>query len=223
MQQKKLIGSITHDIITPIKYFSISLKKLFNAEDENNLTKKNQLESIYKSSLEIYNFSKTLKDYAVLYNNEAHITNQLYILFDLVQEKINLFSEISKNKNIKLQNDIGINIKTVISKNILAVILHNLIDNAVKYTNEGEITITALEKEQEIHIQLKDNGIGMSDQKIAYYSNLQLNENNEKLLIQKDGIGLNLVAQLLLIINGKISFLRNTEGGTTVTLIIKKP
>lgn len=223
VQQKKLIGSITHDIITPIKYFSISLKKLFNAEDENNLTKKNQLESIYKSSLEIYNFSKTLKDYAVLYNNEAHITNQLYILFDLVQEKINLFSEISKNKNIKLQNDIGINIKTVISKNILAVILHNLIDNAVKYTNEGEITITALEKEQEIHIQLKDNGIGMSDQKIAYYSNLQLNENNEKLLIQKDGIGLNLVAQLLLIINGKISFLRNTEGGTTVTLIIKKP
>ena len=70
----------------------------------------------------------------------------------------------------------------------------------------------SLEKEQEIHIQLKDNGIGMSDQKIAYYSNLQLNENNEKLLIQKDGIGLNLVAQLLLIINGKISFLRNTEG-----------
>jgi signal transduction histidine kinase len=97
-----------------------------------------------------------------------------------------------------------------------------LIDNAVKYTDSGSIYILASETIENLIIEVSDTGIGMSIEQIKYYENLQINVENEKLLLQKYGIGLNLVLQLLNIINGTISFNSINNKGTSVKISIKK-
>ena len=222
IQQKKLIGSISHDITTPIKYLSITAQNLYYSDENDVKLKKKYLESLYKSSLELYNFTMALKDYAVLYSAESKSASIAYNLNELVQEKVNLFSSISKDKKIEILNRVNKNLTSNISKNIIAVIIHNLIDNAVKYTDSGSIYILASETIENLIIEVSDTGIGMSIEQIKYYENLQINVENEKLLLQKYGIGLNLVLQLLNIINGTISFNSINNKGTSVKISIKK-
>jgi sensor histidine kinase regulating citrate/malate metabolism len=71
-----------------------------------------------------------------------------------------------------------------------------------------------------IILLITDTGIGMDEKKIEYYTKLQDNIENEKLLLQKYGMGLHLVLQLLQMIEGKIVFKKNKLKGTSFKLIL---
>src|SRR5690625_7156377 len=69
-----------------------------------------------------------------------------------------------ENKNIPREVRIPSDFPTVAAdKNRLIQILFNLLHNAVKYTDEGIITIDADVQDEMVHIQITDPGIGMSE------------------------------------------------------------
>ncbi|WP_238349678.1 sensor histidine kinase [Chryseobacterium cucumeris] len=221
-QQKKLIGTITHDITTPLKFIALTSKEALDYDEKNAYRTERILNSIYKSSNQLYNFTKTLKEYADIYNEYRTDETELYSFYDLVQEKKILFDEIAANHNTTIVNNVDEKLMVKISKNILAVIIHNLMDNSVKYTRNGTITIIGADEPETVILEITDTGIGMDDHKIEYYTKLQENIENEKLLLQKYGMGLHLILQLLQMLESKIIIRRNENKGTSFQLIIKK-
>ncbi|MGG1922701.1 UNVERIFIED_CONTAM: ATP-binding protein [Ralstonia mannitolilytica] len=221
-QQKKLIGTITHDITTPLKFIALTSKEALDYDEKNAYRTERILNSIYKSSNQLYNFTKTLKEYADIYNEYRTDETELYSFYDLVQEKKILFDEIAANHNTTIVNNVDEKLMVKISKNILAVIIHNLMDNSVKYTRNGTITIIGADEPETVILEITDTGIGMDDHKIEYYTKLQENIENEKLLLQKYGMGLHLILQLLQMLESKIVIRRNENKGTSFQLIIKK-
>jgi signal transduction histidine kinase/ligand-binding sensor domain-containing protein len=218
-QQKKLIGTISHDITTPIKFIALTAKEVLENKDFSQHRAEKILTSIYKSSDQLYNFTITLKEYADIYSHRSD-TTESYSLYKLIEEKIILFNPIADNNNTAIINNIDPYLCTRISKNILAAILHNLLDNSVKYTKNGTITIHNTTENENIILLITDTGIGMDEQKIEYYTRLQDNIESEKLLLQKYGMGLHLVLQLLQMIESKIVFQKNTIQGTSFKLIL---
>ena len=219
-QQKKLIGTITHDITTPIKFIALTTKEVLDAGNFNEKLTEKILSSIYKSSDQLYNFTITLKEYADIYTHHRLDETELYSLYQLIEEKKILFDEIAKNNNTVIINNVDKALSIWISKNILSAIVHNLIDNSVKYTKNGTITIESGIEDEQITLQITDTGIGMEQKKIEYYTILQDNIENEKLILQKYGMGLHLVLQLLQMIDGKIIFKKNKLQGTSFKLIL---
>ncbi|WP_223609281.1 HAMP domain-containing sensor histidine kinase [Chryseobacterium sp. OSA05B] len=219
-QQKKLIGTITHDITTPIKFIALTAKEVLENKDFDQHRAEKILTSIYKSSDQLYNFTMTLKEYADIYSHRSD-TIESYSLYHLIEEKIILFNPIADNHNTAIINNTDPYLSTNISKNILAVILHNLLDNSVKYTKSGTITIHNTTENENTILWITDTGIGMDEQKIEYYTRLQDNIENEKLLLQKYGMGLHLVLQLLQMIESKIVFKKSAVQGTSFKLILK--
>jgi len=220
-QQKKLIGTISHDITTPIKFIALTAKEVLEEEEFNQQRAEKILNSIYKSSDQLYNFTITLKEYADIYTHYRSDETELYSLYKLIEEKKILFNEIAKNNNTVIINNIDQSLLIWISKNILSAIIHNLIDNSVKYTQNGSITIENNTNGENITLLITDTGIGMDEKKIEYYTRLQDNIENEKLLLQKYGMGLHLVLQLLQMIQGKIVLKKNKLRGTSFKLILK--
>ncbi|MBK1896176.1 sensor histidine kinase [Chryseobacterium paridis] len=221
-QQKKLIGTITHDITTPVKFIAITAEEMLKSKEFNQQRTEKVLASIYKSSDQLYNFTSTLKEYADIYSHHRSDKTEIYSLYTIIKEKKVLFNTIAESNNTSIIINVNEKIDTQISKNILAAIIHNLLDNAVKYTRNGTITIDAkTDKYGNIIVVIDDTGIGMDSQKIEYYTRLQENIENEKLLLQKYGMGLHLVLQLLQMIESKIIFKRNDSGGTICQLILK--
>jgi signal transduction histidine kinase len=221
-QQKKLIGTITHDITTPLKFIALTSKEALDYDEKNAYRTERILNSIYKSSNQLYNFTKTLKEYADIYSEYRTDETDWYSFYDLVQEKKVLFDEIAANHNTAIINNVDKGLMIQISKNILAAIIHNLMDNSVKYTRSGTITINGSDEQEAVVLEITDTGIGMDDHKIEYYTKLQENIENEKLLLQKYGMGLHLILQLLQMLESKIIIRRNETKGTSFQLILKK-
>ncbi|WP_027379599.1 sensor histidine kinase [Chryseobacterium daeguense] len=218
-QQKKLIGTITHDITTPIKFIAFTAKEMLEKKEFDQKRTEKIFNSIYKSSDQLYNFTITLKEYADIYSHRSE-EKYFYSLHKLIEEKKTLFTAIAENNNTVITNTVDESLHVRISKSILAAILHNLLDNCVKFTENGKITISNTIENDNIILLIEDTGIGMDEHKIEYYMELQENIESEKLLLQKYGMGLHLVLQLLQMIDSKIVFKKNTPKGTSFKLIL---
>jgi len=220
VQQKKLLETISHDIITPVKYLSITAQKLYETDEHDRYIQKKYFESFYTSSVEFYNFVKTLKEYAEIYNISKK--NEIYNIYEVVEAKKALFEGAAKEQNTLIINNIKDPTYSKNNQNVIAVIIHNLIDNAVKNTPNGVIELSTTEDSRTFFLEVKDTGKGMSEEQMIYYEKLQDNIENEKLVLQKYSLGLHLILQLLMMINGKIEFKNNTPNGTIISIKIKK-
>jgi len=84
-----------------------------------------------------------------------------------VNEVINLLIGNALKKGIKILNDVHSGIYVNADENMVRTILHNLISNAIKFTNlRGQITIAATKKNNYVEIVVSDNGVGMSEDEI---------------------------------------------------------
>jgi signal transduction histidine kinase len=220
-QQKKLIGTITHDITTPIKFIAFAAQDILENGEHDEEKLRRILTSISKSSGQLYNFTLALKEYADIYNHHRSDQKERYRLYDLIEEKKELFDPIAGDRNTVIDNSVDPDIYLDINKNTLSVIIHNLLDNAVKFTTDGHIRIESGMRETSAVVVIKDNGMGMSPSQMEYYTSLHRNMDDKKLLLQKYGMGLHLVLQLIHILDGKIELESNTPSGTVFRIIIK--
>ncbi len=217
--QKKLVESISHDITTPVKFIALLSQELNQSQDLK--TQKKYFDSIYKTSEQLYKFTLSLKEYTELYKQE-NTANEEYSIYDLIETKRLLFEEIAAQKNTFIYNFCDHQLRTRLNKNILLAVFHNIIDNTVKNTSDGEIIITSASTVSHLEINISDTGNGMSEEQRIYYSGLfKKKENDEHMIFKNYGLGLHMVVQLLMKINSEMTFHKNTPKGTTIKIFIK--
>jgi len=220
-QQKKIIGTISHDIKSPLKYIVLIGNYLCQETKKSNNDRLHKYaSSILKSSTQLYDFTKVLIEYSDIYIEEKVLEKVDYPFYDLVQTKIELFTEIAHNNNTNLHNNVSKHIISQFNYRLISIIVHNLLDNAIKNTTNGEIEIGAKSDEDKFVFWIKDTGTGMQQHLIDYYIDLFQSKESEKLILNNFGIGLHFVLELLIVLKGNISFSSKENAGTTVTIEI---
>ena len=96
------------------------------------------------------------------------------------------------------------------------IVVENLVDNAIKYSNGDKMVSVTLTKDGSVaNLIVKDNGIGISDiDKEKVFDRFYRSEKAEKLGIKGYGLGLSLVKLLIEEAGGNISIKDNEPGGT---------
>lgn len=215
---KRLIKSITHDIKSPLKFLSITGRYIYNNIDTEKDSVKENLQAMYTSSFQLYHFVDNFLEYAKK-TDISDDESAPYSLYRLGKEKILFFKNIAQLQKTELFNTIPKNYTTTINRHLLAIILHNLIDNATKNTFEGKITLNAQVSEHTLSISVEDTGKGMTKTDLEYYNNLlQGYIKPEEGSSGSKGMGLPMIAELLNILNGKVKILSQKNGGTTITI-----
>lgn len=216
--REKLIEAISHDIATPIKHLSHLSRKL-NETDSLDIQKK-YFHSIHKSSELLYRFTLELGNYAFLFSSTVQ-ESVPYPLTELVMEKKVFFENIAQDNNTSIIFNPGQELYIRTNRSVLAAIIHNIIDNAVKNTTEGHIVIDVSNDDSFVYINISDDGNGMSTEQIYYYNNLH-SILIEDVQLQKKGSGYGLKFVLLLIdkIKSQITFNKNDPKGTKVEIKI---
>ncbi|REC79841.1 hypothetical protein DRF60_04225 [Chryseobacterium elymi] len=217
--QQKIMESISHDITTPIR-FLVSISQKLNDIRETELQKK-YLDEICHTSEQLFKFTLDLKEYTALFKEENIFDNEEQHIFVLVENKKLLFEQVASANNSSIHNLCDPNLATRINKGILSAILHNLIDNAVKNTKDGEILLKTEQKNKEIEIIIFDTGKGMSSKQIEYYSHVFESMDKDNFVFKNYGLGLHMVIQLIKKINAEITFHENAPKGTVVKIILK--
>jgi signal transduction histidine kinase len=106
----------------------------------------------------------------------------------------------------------------------LATVLDHLLDNAVKYSPEGdEIAVSAEVDEQQVVVLVADRGIGMDDQQLAHcFDKFWQAERAELRRFGGTGIGLYIVRSLMDGMGGEVSVARRVGGGTVFRLALRR-
>lgn len=218
--QKKLVETISHDITTPIRFIAMLSQKLHESDDVE--LQKKYFDSIYKSSEQLYQFTLNLKEYTELYKAENIFEESEYPINRLLEIKKRLFHEIAKEKGTSITNMTEGIVYSRVNESILTAIIHNILDNAVKNTFEGEIILNITENNQKTIITISDTGAGMSEEQINIYINLFRNPQLETPSFKGKGLGLHMVIHLVKKINAEISFRHHHPKGTVVDIILNK-
>lgn len=105
-------------------------------------------------------------------------------------------------------------------------IINNLVNNAVKYTREGEITVKAQRIDRDmVEIAVQDSGIGIPESKIAtiWDPHVRVLTDPQVALAEGHGLGLTVVRLLVEMLGGQVSMVSRQGEGTTVTLRLTLP
>lgn len=161
----KLFSIVSHDLRSSVSALKSSTNKIINHVNE---SKWEEATSDLKQNSAIanatYNLLDNLLHWALLQNQQTFFEiTPIKIHFIVEQVSFNYLS-LLKEKNIILENLIPKKACVVADQESLKIILRNLIDNAIKFSNENSfIRFYAEETEQYWRITLEDQGKGMSE------------------------------------------------------------
>lgn len=103
----------------------------------------------------------------------------------------------------------------------LGMIIDQILMNAVLYTKEGTVTVSATRKDDHLLIRVKDTGIGIGDEQgHSIFERFVRLKNAQSVVPDGTGLGLYLAQQYVELLRGKMSFTSEEGVGTTFTISI---
>lgn len=178
---------------------------------------------------EIYGSTKKLID----------ITSNLLSISRIEQDKIkiektdinvaDLFSELKQSISVQgAPEGVTIEFKESDPKMVvyadhekLVQALNNLINNSIKYTKQGKITIAADKEDSAVRFSVSDTGMGIPEEDIEHIGQKFFRSQNAITLDNKGtGLGMFIVKTIVEKHNGSMKIMSQVNKGTTVTLII---
>ena len=99
--------------------------------------------------------------------------------------------------------------------------LLNLIDNAVKYTEKGSVTVSLSAKDGDMVIDVRDTGIGIPEEHLTHvFERFYVVDKSRSRKLGGTGLGLSIVKHIVLAHRGRISVRSRVGEGTTCTIEI---
>lgn len=217
---------IVHELRAPLTAIKQAASLLL--QDEASIKEQERekfLKMIQESSNTLLSEVSDMLDAAKLEAGRFTINPLLGDIAQIIQERIEFFMPLAKNKNITLTAKIEPNLPEIYFDKIrLAQVLNNLLSNAVKFTKQGDtIEVRAYEKDGEIAISISDTGIGIPKEK-QYQLFSKFSQLHELDGGTGTGLGLYITRGIVEAHGGKIDVQSELGRGTTVTFTIpEKP
>ncbi len=216
--KERLLSVIMHDMRSPMFSQALLIDHLhanFHKFSESEL---NELFFLLKdSSSRICQFST---DFLIWYDSQNKgfsIKSEHIELIDFIKETSVLYKDIALRKGLYFNWDIPSGLVLISDRNMLAIVIRNLVDNAVKYTGSGSIGISAFQKNGHIQIHVKDTGQGMTASKI-----MEIKSINEKDTSRTGPtFGYRFIMELVRKLNGEVDIESVPARGTTVVVSFK--
>ncbi|MFD1294004.1 PAS domain S-box protein [Lutibacter holmesii] len=214
------LSNMSHEIRTPMN----GILGFINLLNEPNLSKSKIGEYsaiINKSGERLLNTINDIIDIAKIEAGEVVISTSEVSVEAQIQELYAFFLPEAKEKgltfSVKTSNKIK-DLTIVTDGHKLHGILTNLIKNALKFTEKGEISLGYYLKENTIEFQVKDTGIGIPKNRInCIFNRFEQADIEDSRVFEGSGLGLAITKAYITMLGGEI-FVQSTEGnGSTFT------
>ncbi len=222
----QFLANMSHEIRTPINAILGMDEMILRETTESNVREyAEDIESAGKTLLSLIN---DILDFSKIESGKMEIVPGEYDVSELLNDTYNMVSMRAEKKGLNLQfeHDNKIPRRLYGDEVRLRQIMINLLTNAIKYTDEGDVTLTMKwepvdEKTILMKIIVTDTGRGISkmDQKKLFDSFERFDMRNNR-NVEGVGLGLNITRQLLDLMAGSIRVESAPGKGSTFTVII---
>lgn len=208
--QEQFLANMSHEIRTPMNSilgFTNLLKRT-----ELNPMQREYIQNIHSAGENLLTLVNDILDLSKIEAGMMHIEETRFSLRSMVSSVGAMFIEKIREKDLKFNVHIDKDVPDILCGDAIRLtqILVNLISNAVKFTDEGEITVYVqllFSSETDVRIKMcvKDTGIGVAQEKqSAIFKRFHQAEAETTRRYGGTGLGLSIVKQLIEIQGGNI-------------------
>ena len=219
--KKDFIANVTHELRTPLTV--IRGWTDFILDGESNEIPDTLLNIINKIGLQTLNLTEKINELLKVSKFDAGMSKLVLTREDinaLISQNVNSFKGLTDQRGIGLTYSGTPDLDMIfIDREKLKDILNNLIRNAYKFTEKGEIRVSLSREQNRIMIQVKDTGIGMRQEVLGkIFQRFQQGDGSRTRKYEGTGLGLAIVKDSVELMHGEIS-VRSVVGQGTVFFI----
>lgn len=213
IMKKDFVVNVSHELRTPLTAIKGFVETL---EDDDNERNKHYIEIIKRHTDRLINIVQDLLALSEIEERQVQVMLAKVDLRVLLENLTKIFEYKLAEKNLKLIIHVDEAFpKIKIDPFKMEQVFVNLIDNAIKYTDEGYIKIRAFQKEDKAIIEISDSGVGIpKEHHQRIFERFYTVDKSRSKKHGGTGLGLSIVKHIVLLHQGEIFVENNPSGGT---------
>jgi len=226
--KSEFLANMSHEIRTPMNGILGTLQLLGMTDISGE--QRHHVDTALKSGRSLLTIINDILDFSKIEAGKIEIREEPFSPREVIASLIASFTAMVQDQSVAIVNRIEENVPDLIVADQIRFrqVLTNLVGNAVKFTDAGEITIhlQTVDHQQNERIRLQctvtDTGIGLSDQVIPeLFEPFSQGESSFRKKYKGTGLGLSIVRQLVQLMGGTIAIFGEKDQGTKVVFDIQ--
>ncbi|NMB83360.1 MAG: response regulator, partial [Ignavibacteria bacterium] len=222
--KSQFLASMSHELRTPLISI-LGLTELVLKDDITPNKSKERLGIVYRNGKKLLSMITNILEFSKLESGRIEIKKDNFLLNDLLDEIKQNIEPLTDEKKIKFTINRPLNKNFLINtdKSKIEQILNNLLTNAVKFTDAGEIQLTVdIENDNGLKISVKDTGIGISEEnQQMIFSEFRQIDGSTSRKYGGAGLGLTITKRYIEMLGGNLSVKSTINYGSEFTFVLK--
>lgn len=203
--KNQLMANVTHELQTPLNGILGISSALMDDELLSELHR-SSVKLIKKSGEELHKTVNNILELMQIEAKRSKKTREKIDILLVIREVAELFTDTCRGKNLKIivpssESDVLVYVQA----DQLRTVFMNLIGNAVKFTESGEIKISVYKSGENLHVVVADTGIGIDAEKLSLiFEEFYQGDGSHTRLYGGTGLGLAIVKKIVNLHGGRI-------------------
>lgn len=217
--KRDLILNVSHEMRTPLTAIKGYLETMEESIDENN---RRYLEVVKRHTDRLISIVSDLLTLSRIETPASVLELPELDIIPIINEVLPLFTPLITKKGLKLQLQLPPQLPKIKGDRLyLEQALINLLDNAVRYTEKGAITIAVEHSNNKLHLSVQDTGIGINKEHLPHiFERFYVVDRARSRQSGGTGLGLAIVKHIASIHSGEIKVETTPGSGSKFTLIL---
>ncbi|WP_071187537.1 PAS domain S-box protein [Trichormus sp. NMC-1] len=225
------LANMSHELRTPLNVI-LGFTQVMKRDSSLNLEQQENLQIIHRSGNHLLNFINEILDLSKIEAGRMVLNETSCDLIDLLKSLQEMFCLKAAAKNLQLNLKLASDLPQYITTdaNKLRQVLINLLNNALKFTDQGSVTLRVEVKNRNhapidpltLHFQVEDTGIGIAPEEIttifdAFVQSVRSHSNSNigTTYIEGTGLGLSISHKFVNLMNGNLKVTSRLNQGST--------
>ncbi len=221
--KSQFLANVNHELRTPLSSI-IGYARLLRREIDGQISslQRENLEDLLRNAERLLGLIDSLLDFAKIESGKVEVQLEQVKLDELIQGAAATIEPMLNKNSVRLVRDVPRHLMPLYTdREKLRQIILNLLGNAVKFTDHGEIKISACQKNGEFKIAVADTGIGIEKMDMTrIFDEFDRGRLSDDGSYRGTGLGLAIVKKLVGVLGGSIAVESEVQRGSTFTVTL---
>ena len=221
--KSQFLANVNHELRTPVSAI-ISYGGLVLSDTQGQISQlqKENLQDLLNNAERLLNLIDSLLDIAMIEAGKLEVRIEAVELEEIIRSAVTTIESTLNRNHVQLIRNIAPDLPALnTDRDKLRQIVLNLLDNAVKFTERGEIKISASHQNGALRLEVSDTGIGIRKEDLnQVFEEFRRGGSSTAKKYRGTGLGLAIVKRLVGLLDGSIEVLSEVNVGSTFTVTL---
>lgn len=219
--KSQFFANVSHEVRTPLTSIIAPVQSIFQGDaGEISELQRRLLAQVYRNAIRLLDMINQMLDFARFDARKMRVRLSQVDLETVVRDTATVFADVAGQKGLSLTYEVEDEIPPLyLDREKLDRIITNLVRNAIKFTEEGEVTIRVGRDQNCARIVVADTGIGIpADQISTLFERFHQGDSSSTRRYDGTGLGLTIVKEATEIQHGTVEVKSIPDEGTAFTV-----